>query len=157
MPTTAALAAGTPATVLDNEHNLRIGGDTARSSPAAGNSWQAQGAGSGVQLNGPETAHPPEAPHVTPVPSAEPPPVVRASSAVPAGAGAGWYDQALDVLKQRGVTWHRLETWGDQGEYKFSCSIPKPQNKFISTTYEARGRDPRSAVQAVLDQIDKAR
>lgn len=64
------------------------------------------------------------------------------------------YEQAQAILLSRGVKWQRLETWGDRGEWKFSCSIPNRQNPFISRTYEGRATDYLSAVRAVLGQID---
>ena len=65
------------------------------------------------------------------------------------------YEQAQAILAARGVSWQRLE--GDQGKWKFSCSIPNPQNRNISRTYEARDADHLAAIQAVLDQISKER
>ena len=59
------------------------------------------------------------------------------------------------MLRQRGATFQRLETWGDDGEWKFSCAIPNRQNPAIRRTYEARAGDPMVAVRAVIDQIDK--
>src|ERR1700687_1581570 len=64
------------------------------------------------------------------------------------------YEQAQASLTARGVTWQRLETWGDQGDWKFTCSIPNRQNAYISRTYEAEAHDPLSAVRGVLDQLD---
>jgi hypothetical protein len=40
----------------------------------------------------------------------------------------------LAVLRQRGATFQRLETWGDEGEWKFSCAIPNRQNPAIRRT-----------------------
>ncbi len=65
------------------------------------------------------------------------------------------YEQAQAVLASRRVTWQRLETWGEEGEWKFSCSIPKPENPNIRRTFEARAREPITALQAVLEQIDR--
>jgi hypothetical protein len=59
------------------------------------------------------------------------------------------------LLQARGVTWHRLETSGDAGEWKYSCSVPNASNPNIRHNYEARGRDPRTAMLAVLNQMDK--
>jgi len=52
------------------------------------------------------------------------------------------YEGAQAQLTARGVTWQRLETWGDQGDWKFTCSIPNKQNPYISRTYEAEAHDP---------------
>ncbi len=65
------------------------------------------------------------------------------------------YEQAQERLAARGVAWQRLETGGEQGEWKFSCSIPNRQNPNVSRTYEARACDFLTAIRAVLDQIDK--
>lgn len=61
----------------------------------------------------------------------------------------------LASLRQRGATFQRLETWGNEGEWKFSCSIPNRQNPHIRRTYEAKAADPLLAVRAVIDQVDK--
>jgi len=66
-------------------------------------------------------------------------------------------DALLTLLQARGVNWHRLETWGDNSEWKYSCSVPNANNPNIRRTYEARGRDPRSAMAAVLTQMDQER
>lgn len=65
------------------------------------------------------------------------------------------YEQAQALLAARGVKWQRLETWGDRGEWKFSCSIPNPHNPYISRTFEARAGDYLSAVRAVIDQMER--
>ncbi len=64
------------------------------------------------------------------------------------------YEEAQAQLKARGVTWQRLETWGDQGDWKFTCSIPNRQNPYISRTYEVEAHDPFSALRGVLDQLE---
>jgi hypothetical protein len=63
----------------------------------------------------------------------------------------------LALIRSRGATWVRLETWGDEGEWKFSCSIPNPANMHLRRTYEARAGDPVSAVRAVIEQMDSER
>lgn len=65
------------------------------------------------------------------------------------------YEQAQAQLAARGVIWQRLESAGDTGEWKFSCSIPSRQNPNIRRTYEGRARDALGAIQAVLEQMDK--
>jgi hypothetical protein len=80
-----------------------------------------------------------------------------ARAAVPWGGQVSSFEQAQALLSSHGVKWQRLETWGDQGEWKFSCSIPSRQNAFISRTYEGRATDSLAAVRAVLAQIDKER
>jgi hypothetical protein len=61
----------------------------------------------------------------------------------------------MTLLQARGATFQRLETLGDSGEWMYSCSVPHPNNPNIRRTYEARGRDPRSAMAAVLKQMDQ--
>lgn len=73
------------------------------------------------------------------------------------GSGVTTYEQAQAILAARGVKWQRLETWGDSGEWKFTCSIPNRQNEFISRTYEGRADNYLAAVQAVLEQIQNER
>jgi len=79
-----------------------------------------------------------------------------ASTPVPPGEGMS-FEQAQQFLKQRGVVWQRLETWGDQGQWKFRCSIPVP-NKPINHTYETippLPYDPLTAIRAVISQIER--
>jgi hypothetical protein len=64
------------------------------------------------------------------------------------------YEQAKALLQARGVSWFRLETT-DQGGYKFSCSIPNPQNRNLHHTFEAEAQTELAAIQAVLDRIDR--
>jgi len=139
-PPTATLAAGQPPR-YDTDNSLRINTPPANPVRTSSNgSWQVADTSGSVRLPGVE----PAAPRRDPVP------------AVPAGARFTNYEQAQAILAQRGVTWQRLES-DPNGEWKFSCSIPNRQNKFISRTYEARGKDYLAAVHAVLEQIDKDR
>jgi hypothetical protein len=50
-----------------------------------------------------------------------------------------------------------LETWGDNGEWKFWCRVPKAENPNLGTVYEAKasGENGLAAVRAVLEQIDR--
>jgi hypothetical protein len=66
-------------------------------------------------------------------------------------------DALLALLQARGVSWQRLENTGDSAEWKYICSVPNPNNPNIRRTYEARDRDPRSAMAAVLTQMDQER
>jgi hypothetical protein len=69
------------------------------------------------------------------------------------GGGA---DPALELLKARGVTWYRVEAAPDNsGDFQFSCSVPNPNNPNIRRMYEAYGHDQRSAMLAVLAQMDQ--
>jgi hypothetical protein len=59
------------------------------------------------------------------------------------------------MLKARGMVFYRLETWGDNGDLKFSCAIPNRQNPNIRRMYEALAHDPLVALQSTLDQVDR--
>jgi hypothetical protein len=86
-----------------------------------------------------------------------PEPVARLTSNVPAPPAAPRvtsYEQAQTVLLGRGVLWQNLMT-GEQGEWKFSCSLPNRQDPSRNRTYEGRGPTYLAAVQAVLDQVEK--
>jgi hypothetical protein len=89
------------------------------------------------------------APAATPMAPPTPPPMP-----VPSGPIMS-YEQAQLVLQSHGVTWQRLETWGDKGQWKFSCSIPNKQNPAIARNFEARANAPIDAIKAVLDQFGK--
>jgi hypothetical protein len=129
---------------LDSTHDLRIGGGQ----PAVtdNHTWTGQPA-----------AAPPPPPSPAPAPAAPAEPVATHNIVLANGGQITSYEQAQAQLAARGVSWQRLETWGDQGDWKFSCSIPNPQNRFISRTYEAQAHDYLSAMRAVLDQINKDR
>jgi hypothetical protein len=115
--------------------------------PADGQAWT----GRGVADAGARRPEPPLDPLSRPD-------AVASQSFAPLGAArAGSFEQAQSQLTTRGVIWQRLETVGDHGDWKFACSVPNPQNRLISRTYEATARDPLSAIQAVLDQISKER
>lgn len=150
----AALAPGGPSS-LDSGGGLRIPGagpaTPPSAPPSAPNVWRGQGGpGGNVLLTTPEPAAPPAPP--------APPPAEPART----NTGFGFFtgrqsdiNPLLALLRQRGATFQRLETWGDEGQWKFSCAIPNRQNAAIRRTYEARAGDPMAAVRAVLDQIDK--
>lgn len=67
------------------------------------------------------------------------------------------YEEARAVLQQRGVTWQRLETWGEDGLWKFTCAIPNAKNPNIRRTYEAQAPDAIAVLRAVIEQIDRDR
>jgi hypothetical protein len=76
---------------------------------------------------------------------------------VGASSGAG-SDAVLELLKARGVTWYRVEASQDNaGDFKFSCSVPNPNNPNLRRMYEAHAPDQRSAMMAVLKQMDEER
>jgi hypothetical protein len=140
---TAALAVASAA-LPEDRNNLQIGG----SAPSTGTkSWTRQTTESGTTATRPEPAF--EA-----VRQARP---GSPSSSVLGGTRVTSYEQGQAQLRARGVSWQRLESLGDQGGWKFTCSIAKPGNKFLSTTYEAEAPTDLAAMQAVLDQIDKER
>jgi hypothetical protein len=138
-----AALASTAAPPLSADHDLRIA-DPRR--PTDARTWSGQPAGAAP----------------TNQPGAVPTSVAQAGGPVPnfpptAGMPVGSFEQAQAVLASRGVSWQRLETLGDNSGWKFSCSIPNSQNRFISRTYEAKAPDSLSAIRAVLDQISKDR
>lgn len=137
----AALAGGQPKP-LDENNNLRIGTPT----PLPDNRPPPPPASGGTFLNQPQPV---------PVPTPPPDPQSTRNFGTLTSNRAGNYEQAQALLAAHGVNWQRLETWGDQGGWKFSCSIPSKQNANISRTYEAQARDYLTAMQAVLEQIEK--
>jgi hypothetical protein len=130
----AALASGGSPKPLPGGTDLRIAG------PNTPGTWQGQATGAVLQAPQPAQA------------SAQPVSSVRGVS--PAGPRVTSYEQAMALLVAKGVKWRRLETI-DQNQSQFSCSIPNPQNPFISRTYEARAASDLEAIQAVIDQISK--
>jgi hypothetical protein len=138
----AALAAGAPRP-LDPSNDLRIS-DPPRSPDSR--YGQGQPTWTGATLQRPEPVANPPMVRATPAPVPTAPPV--------RGLRLASFEQALDQLKARGVTWYDLKTWGDHGDCKFTCSIPNRQNPYISRNYEAQARSYLEAMQAVLDKID---
>jgi hypothetical protein len=67
------------------------------------------------------------------------------------------YLQLQDALKARRVTSQRLETWGDGGEWRFWCRVPRADNPNLGRVYEAKapGENGMAAIRAVLEQIDQ--
>jgi hypothetical protein len=142
---TAALASVNPRPV-DGSHDLRIP-DSANGQMTAGG----QGFGpSGTQLQ-PPVMGAPTTPGFAPV-SRQGQTVANPGAAT--GSSNLSYEAAQARLTSYGVAWQRLETWGDQGDWKFTCSIPNRQNPYISRTYEAEAHDPLAAVHGVLDQLE---
>jgi hypothetical protein len=145
---TAALAAVNPRP-LDGSHDLRIPDPAGASSPAIlappvvpnGNT------SSGTLLQQPQTGFTP----VSRQPTASGAPSVGSTALANGNLS---YEEAQARLTARGVTWQRLETWGEQGDWRFSCSIPNRQNPYISRTYEAEAHDPLAAIHGVLNQLE---
>jgi hypothetical protein len=154
----AALAGAPAQSPLEGGSPLRI--EDPRSPDANNRTWMGQPIG--VPPPDPRSplpggSSPPGAQGVPLAPGPAPvQPVSAQAAGSPGSASISSYEQAQVQLAAHGVTWQRLETWGDNG-WKFSCSIPNPQNKFISRTYEAQARDYLSAMRAVLDQVSKER
>jgi hypothetical protein len=154
----AALASGT-APAADSGKDLRINGAPTPGVPVSTWSGNAQAAGSGASLRGPEPVGggPAARPGTTPAPAGSPYTLTSTVAPAPAAVGGGdTYLQLQEMLKSRGVTWQRLEPWGDGGEWKFRCSVPDPQNRAIHRNYEARapGEYGLAAIRAVIQQID---
>ena len=154
----AALAGGTTPTPND-PRELRM--DTAPIVPA---SQQGGGAVRGVapgpvQLGDPQPA--PEATSSNLRPIADSGFQRAAAPASPAAvpvSGPMTFEQVQQALKQRGVTWQRLESLSDGAQWKFQCSLPIPGGKNLNRTYMTESplpTDPLTAVRAVLDKIDK--
>jgi hypothetical protein len=143
----AALASGIGRPILNNADMRIASTPTAGADGWTGQDRSTQGTGNGAVLRQPEVGVQPVA-QQTPAPNspATPP---------PRGSGIANYEQAQGQLAARGVIWQRLETSGDNGEWRFSCSLPNPNNPRLRRTYEGRARDFLSAIQAVLDQIDR--
>jgi hypothetical protein len=121
--------------------------------------WQPQGAptGQGGSLTngsgGPGVIlRQPDAGPIQPVP----PPVIRSSSgnAVPVvNANAAVADDQLQAaLKSRGVLWQDQKVLADG--VHFTCRVPNPHDPNFTRVFEATAGDYRSAVLAVIQQLD---
>jgi hypothetical protein len=108
-------------------------------------SWQVKERAPGVLLKTPEPG--PGSGPVQPVP----PPTVPVPVFTPSGNSEP--DPIQTALKSRGVLWQDQKTVPEG--VRFSCAVPNPQDPAFSRVFEATGPDYRSAVLAVLDQIDK--
>jgi hypothetical protein len=142
----AGLASGVDQRLpADDSRNLRLEGAAAAGDrPLWGNTASP---GGNVTLHGVQ----PAGGALPTVPTSGGPPAFTLTSG---GGRVGSYEQAQQLLRARGVTWQRLETSGEDGEWHFWCSIPNPQNPSVHRAYEARARGELAAIQAVLDQID---
>ncbi|GIW79850.1 MAG: hypothetical protein KatS3mg105_1657 [Gemmatales bacterium] len=154
-PTSNAVLAPSPSAPLNEENELRIADPARQPGPPATTNWSSPGA-TGNNFVPASTA---SATLSQPVPistasrnsglAGPAPPYVP-----PVSDGSRLtYEQAQVILRSYGVTWQRLETWGDDGQWKFSCSVPNPNNAYISRNYEARGATYLDAIQAVLEQL----
>jgi len=138
--TSAAALAGGRLQPLNVNQDLRIGRPNS-------DGWRGPGAQAGAILRQPEVVGD------TPSRSKETPAV---GITLAGGTRGLSMEQVLAQLKDRGVSFYRLET-GDNGEYRFSCSIPDRQNPNIQHRYESQAREPAAALRAVLEQIEKGR
>lgn len=77
------------------------------------------------------------------------------SSATPPAPAAGsmTFEQAQQILNQRGVEWQRWEK--DRGQWEFQCSRPVPGQTGINTIYKCKASDPLSAVLAAIKKIEE--
>jgi hypothetical protein len=159
----AALAGGTTPTP-ENPRDLRITGGTpiVPASMPGGGTARGVAPGGGV-LEAPQPVS--ESTSNLPTVASAEANLQRTAASVPAIAASSasstaalTFEQAQQILKQYGVTWQRLETWGDQGQWKFRCSIPNPTNPSVNRWFETTKPlpyDPLTAVRAVIDQLQK--
>jgi len=138
----AALAGGTPAT-FDHSHDLQIGSP---SMPGAYSGASSPTPAAATVLHRPEPLFEPPARHDS---------MLKQMFGFTGASHGATYEQLKAQLVARGVTFVRLETWGDHGGWKFTCSIPNKQNPYISRTYEAQAQDDLGAIRAVIEQMDK--
>ncbi len=64
------------------------------------------------------------------------------------------FDEAQQFLKQRGVSWQRLDMEED-GRWKFECSLRKSANVNSHYVPDTSFPDPLSAIRAVIAKIEK--
>ena len=69
-------------------------------------------------------------------------------------AGITWRE-AQRRLERVGAARYCLETWGDQGQFRFSCSVPLKSNAQFNRRFEAQSHEPMRAVEHVLDEIER--
>jgi hypothetical protein len=149
----AALAQGDPLTG-DDRTPLAI---SAKGPTQPAGVWQAEGKPAVAQNVG-ATLKRPE-PMAEPLPAATRPVSTALPDTVPAnswpsGAGVS-YEQLQDQLTRLKVKWQNQVTFNDG--FKFTCIVPNPSNPDFNRTYEATARDYKSAILAVLEQIDRDR
>lgn len=168
MTSPAALAGGNLPAPESPRGDLRM--DVAPVVPASlpGGAAARGAAPSGVQVGGPEPV-PESTSRIASLPAAggggfQPVGAVTPGTPTPAASvplttpvANMSFEEAQKYLKQRGVIWQRLETWGDQGQWKFQCSLPIPGSPNINRTYvtDPLPSDPLTAVRIVLDKIEK--
>jgi hypothetical protein len=156
-PGTVPVAGGETGT-SENPRDLRMTTDTVSpvSAPSTG---AVRGTAPGITVGNPEPAvagttsnlaAPPVSGNLG-MPTAPPPPP-------PGGVAANirTYEDAQQFLKQHRVNWQRLSD--EEGEWKFACGIPNPENPRINRNFvtEKPFPDPLSAIRAVVADIEKA-
>jgi hypothetical protein len=67
------------------------------------------------------------------------------------------YEQLKKQLAAHGVTKINFTADAQTGETALTCWVPVPGNPTSNQRYDVKGRDPLSAMQAVLDEMDKKR
>jgi hypothetical protein len=95
--------------------------------------------------------------------SPEPPIMPPAIASGPAGTGApaqppsnprATTGQLLAQLTGQGMTEHRLERWGSEGQlYRFSCQVAPADNPLYARHFEAVAADGESAVTRVASEV----
>jgi len=105
-----------------------------------------------------------------PTPKADPPPIAAGPRIVTVGAfaespitpGAAMptpirirtVEEGQKKVKELGAIWQKLEQVNG-GDWQFSCVTPNQQNVLVNRRHEARDRDQLSAIQLVIDQIQR--
>lgn len=158
----AVLASGNPK-LAEAASDLRLGGAPASLSS---NSAARGASPNGVVLDGPEPV-PQSTSRLTPtapMPTPRLQPIAASTptaTAPPASAAeALTFEQAQALLRSWGVTWQRLETWGEKGQWRFRCSLPIPNRPNLNKTYETASplpSDPLTAIRAVIEKIEQDR
>jgi hypothetical protein len=64
------------------------------------------------------------------------------------------WQEAQKRLERVGASHYRLETWGEKGQFRFTCSVPLEPQSRINRHFEARASDPLLAIERVLDAIE---
>ena len=155
-PPTSTASKSITAMVVDPLSGGKAIGIPDPNAPAQTAGWvvkDKQPGGTGSGAGGPTVSI--RAPEIQPVPpptynpNLPPNPLV---TPVPAVSDA---DPLLTALKTRGMVYQQQDNV--PGGVRFRCAVPSPQDPTVLERYEATAADYRSAVLAVLNQIDKSR
>jgi hypothetical protein len=65
------------------------------------------------------------------------------------------WDQAKLQMERLGVKRFRLETWGSEGRFRFTCWVPVDGNPYITRQFEAVAETEFGAIQAALESIER--